>query len=491
MLVQTALGRVFGSVVAVVVGSVTIAGVGAGQACAQECDPTEIAKLLAEDGAAYDRFGWTVSIDGETALVGARWDEDNGSNSGSAYVFTRSGDTWTQQAKLLPDDGEPNDLFGYSVFLSGDTAIIGGTGNHGSAYIFTRSGGVWTQQAKLLPSDGVMNSAFGRPVFLGGSPGNEIALVGAHRDNSNGTDSGSVYIFARTGGTWAQEAKLQPGDGAKDDRFGWAASLGGPPGDEFALIGANGDSDNGADSGSVYVFARNGNTWTEQAKLLPDEGAAENFFGSSVSLHGPSGEEVALIGEPGDSDNGFRSGSAYIFTRNGLIWTQQAKLLPADGDEGDFFGVSAALGGPPGNEIALIGAIFDEDNGSNSGSVYVFSRSGDTWTEQTKLLPDDGAEGDQFGIFVSLSGPPGGEVALIGAQYDSDNGSNSGSAYVFDLNCTTCPADLNGDGVVNTQDFLAFLGLWSAGDPLADWNDDGTINTLDFLAYLADWGAGC
>jgi len=160
-----------------------------------------------------------------------------------------------------------------------------------------------------------------------------------------------------------------------------------------------------------------------------------------------------------------------------------ARLLADDGATSDQFGFSVSLSG----DTALIGAFKDDDNGTDSGSAYVFTRSGSAWILQAKLIASDRAWNDRFGTSVSLSG----DTALIGAWEDDDNGSQTGSAYVFDLNCQSCPADLNGDGVANTQDFLLFLGAWSIRDPLADWNGDGIVNTQDFLAYLNDWVVGC
>jgi len=456
---------------------VSNAGIGVGQACAQGCDPVQVAKLLASDGAAHDQFGSSVSLSGDTALIGMPEDNDNGDFSGSAYVFTRSGGVWTQVAKLLASDGAAFDEFGDSVFLSGDTALIGArfdTDNgdfSGSAYVFTRSGGVWTQQAKLLASDGATGDHFGISVSLSG----DTALIGAYLDGDNGPESGSAYVFTRSGGVWTQQAKLLPDDGAAGDHFGWSVSLNG----DAALIGARlDDGDNGTDSGSAYVFIRSGGVWTQQPKLLASDGATNDRFGSAVSLSG----DTALIGMPEDNDNGPESGSAYVFTRSGGVWTQQAKLLASDGAAFDEFGDSVFLIG----DTALIGAYGDADNGTNTGSAYVFTRSGGVWTQQAKLLASDGAAYDYFSDSVSLSG----DTALIGAFQDDDNGRQSGSAYVFDIK-RTCPADLSGDCLVNTIDFLAFLGAWSINDPLADWNSDGIIDIKDFIAYLNDWVAGC
>jgi len=374
---------------------------------------TEIQKLLPSDGAASDYFGYSVSLDGDTALIGAYYDEDNGEHSGSAYVFTRTGTTWAQQAKLLASDGTAYDLFGSSVSLSGDTALIGAVDDDngvdsGSAYVFTRTGTTWTQQTKLLASDGAADDLFGYSVALSG----DTALIGAVCDDDG---RGSAYVFARTDTTWTLQQKLLSPDGTINDFFGGSLSLSG----DTALISVHGDDDNGAQSGSAYVFTRSGTTWAQQAKLLASDGAAIDYFGYSVSLSG----DTALIGADGDDDNGVDSGSAYVFTRTGTTWTQQAKLLASDGAVYDSFGWSVSLSG----DTALIGTPFDDDNGNSSGSAYVFTRIGTSWIQSAKLLAADGAAADRFGWRVSLSG----NTALFGVRWDEDNGVNSGSAYVF------------------------------------------------------------
>ncbi|MCX6672102.1 MAG: FG-GAP repeat protein, partial [Euryarchaeota archaeon] len=376
-------------------------------------------KLLAVDGAAGDDFGIYASLDGDTALVGACADDDNGVDSGSAYVFTRTGTTWTQQAKLLPSDGAAGDLFGGAVSLSGDTALIGAdqdsdNGNwSGSAYVFTRTGTVWTQQAKLLAPDGATEDLFGWWVSLDSN----TALIAAKWDDDNGDKSGSAYVFTRTGTTWTLQQKLIGSDTAAGDRFGVDVCLDG----DTAIIAAGYDDDNGVESGSAYVFTRTGTTWAQQAKLLASDGAAGDSFGGDTGTTSIDGD-TAIIGAWLDHDNGADSGSAYVFTRTGSTWTQQQKLLASDGAAGDSFGVATALDG----DTAIIAACYDDDNGANSGSAYVFTRTGTTWTQLQKLLAPDGAAGDQF-IICSLDG----NTALMSAWQDDDNGANSGSAYVF------------------------------------------------------------
>jgi hypothetical protein len=458
---------------------IMVGAVGVGSAHAQECDPVETAKLLAADGESSDSFGWSVSVDGDTAIIGARINDQNSCN-GSARIFTRSGGMWTEEAELLSDNGGFCELFsgggGNQVSISGDTAIVGAVGARdqngvftGAAHIFTRSGGDWTQQAKIFPTNGLHNASFGHAVFISG----DTAVIGAPDDNEIGTNTGAAYVFTRSGDVWTQRAKLLPADGAPNSaNFGYSVSVRG----STVVVGEPRDNENGNGSGSAYVFTESGGVWSQQAKLLPSVGTQNSHFGWSVSIDGDS----ALIGER----RGGSGGAAYAFTRSGSVWTEQTKLNASDGSSSAEFGYSVSISG----DSAVIGAWVDNNNnGTDSGSAYVFTRSGSVWTEQTKLLASDGAAGDVFGTSVSISGGR----AFIGAHADDDNGNGSGSAYVFDLNCDDCRADLNGDGEVDTLDFLAFLGAWSASDPVADWNGDGVVNTLDFLAYLTDWVAGC
>ncbi len=372
-------------------------------------------KLLASDGVAGNNFGNAFSIDGDTALIGAQgWIIGNG----SAYVFTRTGTTWIEQQKLVASDGAEDDNFGIYVSLDGDTALIGAFQdddngvNSGSAYVFTRTGTTWTQQQKLTAPDGTANDWFGLSISLDG----DTALIGAQGDPTAG-DTGSAYVFTRTGTTWTLQQQLFASDAAAGDCFGFMVSLEG----DTALIGADYDDDNGNNSGSAYVFTRTGTTWAQQAKLTASDGAAgDDFSGGGVFLSG----DTALIGAELDDDKGDDSGSAYVFTRSGTTWTQQAKLLASDGAAGDQFSCWAVcLDG----DTALIGAWQDDDNGVNSGSAYMFTRTGTTWTQQQKLLASDGAAVDMFGVGVALNG----STAFIGAWYDDDKGANSGSAYMF------------------------------------------------------------
>lgn len=268
---------------------------------------TQQAKIVPADGASLDRFGYWLSLDADTLLIGSPQDDDKGTGSGSAYVYTRSGGSWSQQAKLVPADGAAGDQFAYSVSLSGNTAIIGSVydddkgSESGSAYLYVRVGGAWSLQAKIVPSDGAAGDQFGVAVSVSGN----TAIIGSQLDDDMGTNSGAAYAYVRSGTSWAQQAKIVPSDGGVSSLFGTSASIEG----DTVIIGANSDDDKGASSGSAYTYKRAGSAWLLQTKLLAPDGAAHDNFGFAVSLSG----DIAIVTGHNDDDAGPSSGSAWIF----------------------------------------------------------------------------------------------------------------------------------------------------------------------------------
>ncbi|WP_198552528.1 FG-GAP repeat protein [Psychromonas sp. MB-3u-54] len=378
----------------------------------------EVAKILSSDGGAYDYFGYSVALSGNTAVIGAGVSYTvPASGSGAAYVYTRNGTFWSEQAKLTASDASTADEFGSSVTIDGDTIVVGARGadgvvaDSGAAYVFTRSGSSWSEQAKLTASDGALNDSFSWSIAIYG----DTVAVGAWRDDDDGADSGSVYIYTRSGTTWNEQAKLRDSGGLTNDRFGWAVDLF----DDSVLIGTVYDDDNGNRSGSAFVFTRSGTTWIEQAKLQPDDPKSLHFFGISVALSA----DTALIGANGDADKGLEAGAAYVFVRSGTLWSQQAKLIGSDVETDDESGYSVALSG----DTALLSAVRDDDNGTDSGAVYIFARNGTTWSEEAKIKPGDGVYRDFFGWSMGLSG----DSALIAAHLEDDNGADAGAVYVY------------------------------------------------------------
>jgi hypothetical protein len=395
-------------------------------------------KLLASDAASNDEFGISVALsaDGNTAIVGAYLEGTSpNTTNGAAYVFTRSGSTWTEQQKLLASDAASGDYFGYSVALSadGNTAIVGAfledtspNTNNGAAYVFTRSGSTWTQQQKLLANDVASNDYFGVSVDL--SADGNTAIVGAYlEDTPPNTDNGAAYVFTRSGSTWTQQQKLLASDAASNDEFGISVALSADG--NTAIVGARSeDTSPYNDSGAAYVFTRSGSTWTEQQKLLASDAAAAVYFGISVALSADG--NTAIVGAYFESTApNIVNGAAYVFTRSGSTWTQQQKLLARDAASLDLFGVSVALSSD--GDIALIGASREDSSpNTDNGAAYVFTRSGSTWAQQQKLLASDAASNEEFGISVALSAD--GNTAIVGARFeDTAPSSNNGAAYIF------------------------------------------------------------
>jgi len=498
----------------------------------------QTAKLLADDAAPSDTVGRSVSISGDTAVLGAPLDDDAGSSSGSAYVFREVGRAWQQSAKLTAGDAEAFDNFGFSVSLSGDTALVGAPSDDdagslsGSAYVFRDVGGAWPKIAKLTADDAPMFDRFAESVSLSG----HTALVGAPLDDDAGTLSGSAYVFREVGGVWQQIAKLTADDAADGDEFGVSVSLSG----DTALVGAQlANNDAGSPNGAAYVFREAGGAWQQFAKLTAADGVLGDGFGVSVSISG----DTALIGAPSDDDAGSASGAAYVFRPVGGAWQQIAKLTAADAATFDRFGESVSISG----DTAIVGAFQDDDAGFNSGSAYVFREVGGAWQQIAKLTADDAAGADQFGASVSISGDDravigarfdddrcpglpdcdsgsayvfrevdgawrqidkltaadaafgdsfgagvslGGDTAVVGAPLENDAGSNSGSAYVFAVG-SPCPADLNADSTLDVLDFIAFQTVFAQQDPAADCNEDTQFDVLDFICFQDLFIAGC
>jgi hypothetical protein len=388
---------------------------------------TQQAELTAADGMAGANFGYSVAIDGDTAIVGAP-------GAGAAYVFVQTGTTWTQQAVLSASGGS----FGAAVAVNGDTAIIGAPStalDDGAAYIFARSGETWTQQAELTPLPvGWVGSgeAFGSAVAIEGS----TAIVGAPSGGASGQPSaGFAFIFVQNGGTWTQQAQLTPSDGVWSDAFGGSVALSG----STVVIGAPyhpfEQGSPTAAPGAAYIFLRSGTTWTQQGEL---HGMAGDVFGTSVALSG----STAVIGA---GDGNAHTGAVYVFAQSDTTWTQQAELTAIDGAAGDWFGGSVALS----NGTAAIAAS-EHQVGSNGarGAVYVFSQSGATWVQQAELAASDGVPHDFFAdCGAPCQGIVGvtGSTVIVGAYWHPvGTSAGQGAAYIFTApgaNGTACTAD--------------------------------------------------
>lgn len=378
---------------------------------------TQQAKLTASDGDTSDTFGYSVSIDSNTVIVGALFEDGSGTNRGAAYVYTRSGTTWTEQQKLVSSDTGDSDFFGLSVAIDGNTVIVGapyestGGTQSGAAYVFTRSGSTWTEQQKLVASDASSFSEFGASVAISG----ETVIIGAYQDNGAGSARGAAYVFTRSGSTWSQQQKLEPSDPEDSAYFGWSVDVQ----NDSAIVGARLKGDGGTGRGAAYVFTRSGSTWTQQQKLTASDTADYDEFGISVSID----QDTAIVGADRRLGSGVDGGAAYVYTRTGGTWTQQQKLVPSDLANGDAFGCTVSVQ----NNIAIVGAYLQDESAAAAGATYIFTRSGSTWTEFQKIFSGDIESNDAFGFSVDLDG----NSILVGAPYEDGAGTDKGAAYVF------------------------------------------------------------
>ncbi len=375
-------------------------------------------KITASDAQADDCFGGSA-ISGDYVIVGASGEDAGGSDAGAAYIFYRSGSSWTQQAKITASDAQAGDNF-VSCAISGDYAIVGasdedaGGSDAGAAYIFIRSGTSWTQQAKITASDAEEEDYFGLSVSISG----DYAIVGAYWEDPGDTyDAGAAYIFYRSGTDWTQQAKLTASDAEEEDYFGLSVSISG----DYAIIGAD-EEDSAApagESGAAYIFYRSGTNWTQQAKITASDAHFNDYFGCSVSISG----DYAIVGAYYKEIDGSYPGAAYIFYRSGTDWTQQAKITASDAQESDLFGMSVSISG----DYAIVGAYGEDTAGSNAGAAYSYLRNGVTWTEKSKITASDAQADDYFGVGVSISS----DYAIVAACCEDTGGSNAGAAYIY------------------------------------------------------------
>lgn len=410
-------------------------------------------KLVASDGSAGDQAGLGVSINGDTALVGAYADDPGGTDSGSAYVYRNVAGAWIEEAKLVPSDAQAGDNFGLRVSLSGDIAVVGspndddGGVDSGSAYVFHRTGSTWTQEAKLFAIEPRAGDQFGRWMIVDG----QRVVLSCHLDDYAGlTDAGSLYVFRRSSpGTWVREGWLRapsPGDSS------WFARSVGLRGTTL-VVGEPRDDTQGADAGRAHVFEYVGGSWMHRAELFAPDGAAGDQFGGSCTANA---SRVAIGAIRDDHAGGIDAGSAYVFLRSrttpwalplppppstptllgfrNSTWDFEQKLVAFDAATGDQFARSLSLSG----SVLVATAIFDDHaGGADAGSAYAFERTGQ-WNSLGKFVPEDSAAGDLLGYTVAVDG----RSACVGVYLDDNpRGVDAGSAYVVDVDALDSGVD--------------------------------------------------
>jgi len=409
------------------------------------------------DGAAGDQFGFSAAVSGTTAAIGA--DQHNGAQ-GAVYVFSLSGHTWNQTQELTASDGAAGDEFGYSVSIANGEILVGapfhtvgGHSTEGDAYVFVVQGGTWTQSQELTSTDGTANDSFGTAVAVSGS----TAVVSApnHTVGTN-THQGVAYVFVDAAASWSQSAELSSTDGASGDDFGLALSLSGAT----VVVGAMYHSVSGlANEGAAYVFNWNGQSWQQKAELTASNGVAQELFGRSVSVSGPT----IAIGAEGQTTSGY--GAVYVFAWNGASWTQSVELLASDGVAGAYFGWSVSVSGT----VLAVGAFAQAVNGQpGQGSTYLYSLAAGVWIPAGEFSSPDGTEYDQYGVSVAVSGT----TVVVGAQDHTVSGNaQQGAAYMVSA------------GLVAPQGAPYGADSWGGGSP-----SEGCIQCISGTASSSSSG---
>ena len=399
---------------------------------------TEEAILTASDKLASDFLGWSVAInqDGTRAVAGAYLSDPGGTSAaGAAYVFVKSGGVWSQEAKLIASDKAASDNFGKSVAIdaNGDRIAVGaflantlGTTDAGAVYIYTRSGSTWTQETKLYASDRGSTDRFGSSVAFTDNA-DRVAIGAINVDRGAQLNIGAVYVFSRSGTTWTEEAKLTDSVISTATFIGASVDIS-STGDRV-IAGANGYDLTGAtDAGAAYIFVRSGTTWTQEAILVASDRLASDDAGYSVSMNS-AGDVVAVgvtLSDPGSVSG---AGAVYIYTRSGTTWSQSAKLSASDKATTDRFGYGVSLSAS-GTLLVASAPQADVSSVGNAGAVYLFTNTGGSWSQTSKLSASDKVTSDLFGTFIALSSDGS---TLISSSPNRDSGglADAGAAYIF------------------------------------------------------------
>lgn len=327
------------------------------------------AKLAPSNPDDQDFFGSAVAIDGDTALVGNEVARDF---QGVVYTYARQNGVWNQASVLTATGGAPDDRFGVSTALQGDTAAFGAQGksaDQGAVYVFNRVAGAWQQAQVLSASDGAPGDGFGYDVDIDG----DLMVVGAYYSSQHGTHSGSAYVYRRVAGTWTEEAKLQASDAQAYADFGWAVAVSG----QRIIIGAPYDdnqSTNGAGAAYVYDYDATTHAWAQTAKWVSPTPEVNGGFGIGVSLE----NNLAVIGAYGEF---WATGNAYVYKNSGGSWAIEKTLTPPKGILNDRFGYSV----PTDGHSVYVGAYGDGNQGYETGALYVFDLGTSTRGQCVKL----------------------------------------------------------------------------------------------------------
>jgi hypothetical protein len=442
--------------------------------------------LTANNAMVSDQFGEAISISGDIAVVGA-WLEDNdrGLNAGSAYVYRWNGAEWIQIAKLIAPDGAADDRFGQAVAVYRDMIVVGsslsdvnGNVNAGAAYVYRFQGSAWGFEAKLTAGDPAANDRFGLTVAASESG---IAVGAPREERPGGLDQGAVYMYNRVDGLgWTQNAKLVAGKPGNNDWFGFSIDM---EGTVLAVGAQNDDTPAGVDAGSVYVFNYVNAQWLPAQLVRAADGSTGANFGSAVAING----DLMVIGAERDSISGIgRTGSAYVFARSAAnVWTQAAKVYSTVPAVDDFFGSAVGISG----KTIVVGAEKANLNGINdSGSVQAFEfiDGSGQWVPGTAFNTGLNQGNEYFGADLAFANG----LLLVAAPFvDLPGVPDAGAAFAFARD-TDCNADGLGDVSQIALGELTDIngnGVPDICECIADWDNSGQVSSVDVGNFVNDW----
>lgn len=351
-----------------------------------------LVKLHASDASSDASLGQEVSISGDWAVVGAPWESSLAQYAGCAYIYKLTAGVWTEFQKIQASDAGASDNFGRTISISGDYILVGAP-THGSpfpqagaVYAFAFNGTQWIETQKITAYDAALSDFFGFSIDISGNR----AIISSVFDDDLGNNSGSAYFYELIGGTWNLINKVTAIDGSADQFFGYSVTMSG----NFAAVGVQDDDQFGTNSGSLYIYQWDGTYWNETQKITSNDVAAGDRFGFPVSMDG----NWLISGARADDDNGASSGSTYVFELNNSVWSEYQKITPSDGDSLDNFGFSGSING----DQFIVSATGNDDGGYNTGSVYVFELNNGTWGEVQKLVADVPQNQENFGSSIAI-----------------------------------------------------------------------------------------
>lgn len=378
----------------------------------------QVAKLYSPNAQKEGHFGTAVAISGKHLIVGAYLEDKHKKDVGMAYIFKQKGEQWILQSTLSANDGEEGDELGYSVAISGDYAVVGASGRGfsvGAAYVFKRENDRWIQQAKLEANDGADFDFFGHSVTIFG----DYIAIGAYGQDTGGENAGAVYIFNHKDGKWGQQAKLQANDKEAKDEFGWEVSIS----NTHVVVGAHLEDTGGQNAGAAYVFKRENDHWTQQAKLQANGISDNDHFGSSVAIS----NQTIIIGSPLANlsflYDTYHSGATYVFKHQSGHWLQTAILKSNNKvSRMNEFGSSVAIK----NHQIVIGIATDMSRG-NMGATYAFQKTKEGWSTSEEITAKDKKNNNFFGSSVAISQ----DYVVVGADPESTKANGAGAIYIF------------------------------------------------------------